>query len=110
MSPAIARRARELADAGEAFVTATVVRAQRPTSAAAGDVARGRAGGASEGCGGGRAGAWDGVGGVWRWALLAARVAAGLAVVVAGYFGIRPPGFVAQVVAMAYAHEPLVSC
>ncbi len=34
--------------------------------------------------------------------LLAARVAAGLAVVVAGYFGIRPPGFVAQVVAFAF--------
>lgn len=34
--------------------------------------------------------------------LLAARVAAGFAVVVAGYFGIRPPGFVAQVVAFAF--------
>ena len=31
-----------------------------------------------------------------------ARVAAGLAVVVAGYFGINPPGFVAQVVAFAF--------
>ncbi|MCB1837379.1 MAG: cation acetate symporter, partial [Alcanivoracaceae bacterium] len=34
--------------------------------------------------------------------LLAARVAAGFAVVVAGYFGINPPGFVAQVVAFAF--------
>ena len=34
--------------------------------------------------------------------LLAARTAAGLAVVVAGYFGINPPGFVAQVVALAF--------
>ncbi len=34
--------------------------------------------------------------------LLAARIAAGVAVVVAGYFGIRPPGFVAQVVAFAF--------
>ncbi len=34
--------------------------------------------------------------------LLAARVAAGVAVVVAGYFGIHPPGFVAQVVALAF--------
>lgn len=34
--------------------------------------------------------------------LLAARIAAGFAVVVAGYFGIRPPGFVAQVVAFAF--------
>ncbi len=34
--------------------------------------------------------------------LLAARVAAGLAVIVAGYFGINPPGFVAQVVAFAF--------
>jgi cation/acetate symporter len=31
-----------------------------------------------------------------------ARLAAGLAVVVAGYFGIHPPGFVAQVVAFAF--------
>ncbi len=31
-----------------------------------------------------------------------ARVAAGLAVLVAGYFGINPPGFVAQVVAFAF--------
>jgi cation/acetate symporter len=34
--------------------------------------------------------------------LLAARVAAGLAVLVAGYFGMNPPGFVAQVVAFAF--------
>lgn len=34
--------------------------------------------------------------------LLYARVAAGVAVVVAGYFGINPPGFVAAVVALAF--------
>ncbi|MDH3424963.1 MAG: VC_2705 family sodium/solute symporter, partial [Gemmatimonadota bacterium] len=34
--------------------------------------------------------------------LLAARIAAGLAVLVAGYFGMNPPGFVAQVVAFAF--------
>ncbi|MGQ7246013.1 sodium:solute symporter family protein [Halomonas sp. V046] len=34
--------------------------------------------------------------------LLAARSAAAVAVVVAGYFGINPPGFVAQVVAFAF--------
>jgi cation/acetate symporter len=34
--------------------------------------------------------------------LIYARVAAGLAVIVAGYFGIHPPGFVAQVVAFAF--------
>ena len=34
--------------------------------------------------------------------LLSARVAAGGAVLVAGYFGINPPGFVAQVVAFAF--------
>ncbi|MEQ9308544.1 MAG: sodium:solute symporter family protein [Balneolaceae bacterium] len=34
--------------------------------------------------------------------LLYARIAAGVAVVVAGYFGINPPGFVAQVVAIAF--------
>ncbi len=34
--------------------------------------------------------------------LLYARVAAGLAVLVAGYFGINPPGFVGQVVAFAF--------
>lgn len=34
--------------------------------------------------------------------LLSARIAAALAVLVAGYFGIYPPGFVAQVVAFAF--------
>ena len=34
--------------------------------------------------------------------LVAARVAAGVAVVIAGYFGMNPPGFVAQVVAFAF--------
>ncbi|MCA1932942.1 MAG: cation acetate symporter [Calditerrivibrio sp.] len=34
--------------------------------------------------------------------LVWARIAAGFAVVVAGYFGINPPGFVAQVVAFAF--------
>ena len=34
--------------------------------------------------------------------LLCARIAASFAVVVAGYFGINPPGFVAQVVALAF--------
>ncbi len=34
--------------------------------------------------------------------LLAARISAGVAVVIAGYFGINPPGFVAQVVAFAF--------
>ncbi len=34
--------------------------------------------------------------------LLIARVAAGFAVIAAGYFGIRPPGFVAEVVAFAF--------
>jgi cation/acetate symporter len=34
--------------------------------------------------------------------LIAARIAAGGAVIVAGYFGINPPGFVAQVVAFAF--------
>jgi cation/acetate symporter len=34
--------------------------------------------------------------------LIAARVSAGLAVVVAGYLGINPPGFVAEVVAFAF--------
>ncbi|MFQ5513187.1 MAG: sodium:solute symporter family protein [Myxococcota bacterium] len=37
-----------------------------------------------------------------RGELLLARVSAGIAVVVAGYFGIHPPGFVAQVVAFAF--------
>jgi cation/acetate symporter len=34
--------------------------------------------------------------------LLLARVTAGIAVVIAGYFGINPPGFVAEVVAFAF--------
>lgn len=34
--------------------------------------------------------------------LIVARVAAGVAVCIAGYFGINPPGFVAQVVAFAF--------
>lgn len=34
--------------------------------------------------------------------LVAARVAAGLAVIIAGYFGVNPPGFVGQVVAFAF--------
>lgn len=34
--------------------------------------------------------------------LMWARIAAGLAVIVAGYFGINPPGFVAAVVALAF--------
>jgi cation/acetate symporter len=34
--------------------------------------------------------------------LIAARAAAGVAVVIAGYFGMNPPGFVAQVVAFAF--------
>jgi len=37
-----------------------------------------------------------------RGELLAARIAAGVAVGIAGYFGIKPPGFVAQVVAFAF--------
>ncbi len=37
-----------------------------------------------------------------RGELSVARIAAGAAVVVAGYFGINPPGFVAQVVAFAF--------
>jgi cation/acetate symporter len=37
-----------------------------------------------------------------RHELMAARVAAGVAVILAGYFGIHPPGFVAQVVAFAF--------
>ena len=37
-----------------------------------------------------------------RGELIAARVAAGAAVLVAGYLGINPPGFVAQVVAFAF--------
>jgi cation/acetate symporter len=37
-----------------------------------------------------------------RGELIAARIAAGAAVLVAGYFGIHPPGFVAEVVALAF--------
>jgi len=37
-----------------------------------------------------------------RGELLTARIAAGVAVLVAGYFGINPPGFVAEVVAFAF--------
>jgi cation/acetate symporter len=37
-----------------------------------------------------------------RGELIAARTAAGIAVCIAGYFGINPPGFVAQVVAFAF--------
>ena len=39
MDPALTRRAQELVEAGEPFASATVVRAQRPTSAEAGDSA-----------------------------------------------------------------------
>jgi xanthine dehydrogenase accessory factor len=39
MTPELARRAQDLAEHGEPFVTATVVRAERPTSAAAGNAA-----------------------------------------------------------------------
>ena len=34
--------------------------------------------------------------------LIFARLSAGIAIVIAGYFGIHPPGFVAQVVAFAF--------
>jgi cation/acetate symporter len=37
-----------------------------------------------------------------RGELIAARIAAGAAVIVAGWFGINPPGFVAEVVALAF--------
>ncbi len=37
-----------------------------------------------------------------RTELLLARITAGVAVVIAGYFGIKPPGFVAEVVAFAF--------
>jgi xanthine dehydrogenase accessory factor len=53
MSAAVARRAQELADQGAAFVSATVVRAQRPTSVKAGDVALVLADGTIEGFVGG---------------------------------------------------------
>jgi xanthine dehydrogenase accessory factor len=53
MSGDLARRAQELAAEGTAFVTATVVRAQRPTSVKAGDVALVLADGTIEGFVGG---------------------------------------------------------
>lgn len=53
MTAAMSRRAQELAEAGEPFVTATVVRAQRPTSVAAGDAALVLADGTIEGFVGG---------------------------------------------------------
>jgi xanthine dehydrogenase accessory factor len=53
MPPALSRRAQELAERGESFVTATVVRAQRPTSAEAGNVALVLADGTIEGFVGG---------------------------------------------------------
>src|SRR6478672_7161725 len=53
MTAAVARRADELAAEGTAFVTATVVRAQRPTSVRAGDVALVLADGTIEGFVGG---------------------------------------------------------
>ena len=53
MSAALSRRAQELAAAGQPFVTATVVRAQRPTSAQAGNVALVLADGTIEGFVGG---------------------------------------------------------
>lgn len=52
-SDALARRAEELAAQGAAFVTATVVRAQRPTSARAGNVALVLGDGTIEGFAGG---------------------------------------------------------
>lgn len=53
MSAAMSRRAEELAAMGASFVTATVVRAQRPTSVEAGDVALILADGSIEGFVGG---------------------------------------------------------
>jgi xanthine dehydrogenase accessory factor len=53
MGPALSRRAQELSDAGEPFASATVVRAQRPTSAEAGDCALVLADGTIEGFVGG---------------------------------------------------------
>jgi xanthine dehydrogenase accessory factor len=53
MDAALSRRAHELAERGEPFVTATVVRAQRPTSAEAGNVALVLADGTIEGFVGG---------------------------------------------------------
>jgi xanthine dehydrogenase accessory factor len=53
MTAALSRRAHELTELGEPFVTATVVRAQRPTSAEAGNVALVLADGTIEGFVGG---------------------------------------------------------
>ena len=53
MTAAMSRRAQELAAEGTAFVTATVVRAQRPTSVEAGDVALVLGDGSIEGFAGG---------------------------------------------------------
>ena len=53
ISAAMSRRAQELAEQGAAFVTATVVRAQRPTSVEAGDAALVLADGSIEGFVGG---------------------------------------------------------
>jgi xanthine dehydrogenase accessory factor len=53
MSAAMSRRARQLADQGESFVTATVVRAQSPTSVVAGNAALVLADGTIEGFVGG---------------------------------------------------------
>jgi xanthine dehydrogenase accessory factor len=53
MGPALSRRAEELAEAGEPFVHATVVRVQRPTSASVGDTALVLADGTIEGFVGG---------------------------------------------------------
>jgi len=53
MPPALSRRAQELAERGEPFATATVVRVHRPTSAKAGDTALVLGDGALEGFVGG---------------------------------------------------------
>jgi xanthine dehydrogenase accessory factor len=53
MSPALTRRAQELAERGEPFATATVVRVERPTSAKPGNVALVLADGTIEGFVGG---------------------------------------------------------
>jgi xanthine dehydrogenase accessory factor len=53
MPEAMSRRARELTERGESFVTATVVRAQRPTSVEAGDTALVLGDGTIEGFAGG---------------------------------------------------------
>jgi len=53
MTATLSRRAQELAAQGEAFATATVVRAQRPTSAEAGNTALVLADGTIEGFVGG---------------------------------------------------------